>query len=794
MSSIPPAAAQRPAAAFLARRRPDGLTLLIAAIALLGVALALARGATYGVALQSDALAFIRAARDLLAGDGFSAEGGYTTWPPLYPLLLAAASLGIFDPYTVAGPLNAALFGLTIFIVGQWLRHRLQSRFLTLWVCLGMALSIPLATAASYALTETPFILITTLALILADKFLADGKTSSLFWAAAFCALAWQTRHIGVAAAVFVGLLILLQRGASLSQKARLLAGLSIIVALPAALWRLRNYLAAGDLPDNIYHIDNILLTLIKEVFSGLWRWLYSGLPLEPWLPTALAAAVLLPSCCILIIEQYKKRNLPQWRPFVIFGGFALVYIALLIGALMLQATLSSASERFLTPLYVPLIIVVAMALDLLIICLRNIKVPINSENIPVIKKIARNRVKILGLMSTILMIVLSFWTIGQIEINIQDIIRSNSINGANIYARLIAGSETLRYFKENPIPGIVYSNEKGLLRFHKYQAVHYRHTPFRGGGGDLTQQEQLASFRAAAPEGAYIVWLNTSLKAKNYDYTGADLRISPGFEPVAELSDGFIFKVNRGYTPESNPYRAEYEAIVSGGEPAIRSTFDVYIRENSLSYIKDTCAKSDVQEPFLLHLTPADAADLPADSRKQGFDNLDFLFRDYGVRVSGRCMMTIPLPDYPIALIRTGQFAFRGESIWQAEINPGALGRFKEIAAGLDGLPAAAAGGFELYWDGGRLVYRKEPCIAADTEARFFLHLFPADVNDLPPERQRYGFGNLGFDFPQYGAIRGDKCLAAVPLPGYEIVRIRTGQYRPGGAQIWQADFPAGR
>ena len=54
--------------------------------------------------------------------------------------------------------------------------------------------------------------------------------------------------------------------------------------------------------------------------------------------------------------------------------------------------------------------------------------------------------------------------------------------------------------------------------------------------------------------------------------------------------------------------------------------------------------------------------------------------------------------------------------------------------------------------------------------------------------------FSNLGFDFPQYGAIQGDKCLAAVPLPDYPITRIRTGQYLPNGTQLWQADFPVGR
>ena len=97
------------------RRGPDSrLTLLIAGTAVLGVALVLAREATYGVWLPGrDSLQYIAAARNLLAGRGLTGYEGaaFTTWPPGYPLLLAAASLGVFEPVKVAGPLNAALFG-----------------------------------------------------------------------------------------------------------------------------------------------------------------------------------------------------------------------------------------------------------------------------------------------------------------------------------------------------------------------------------------------------------------------------------------------------------------------------------------------------------------------------------------------------------------------------------------------------------------------------------------------------------------------------------------------------------
>ena len=799
MPPVAPAPAYAPplrsAGAFLSRMRPDRLTLLIAAAALLGVGLTLAREVTYGVALQSDSFAYIRAARDLAAGDGFSRGAGYTFWPPLYPLLLAAAGLGIFDPYAVAGPLNAALFGITIFIVGQYLRRRLPSRFLALWACLALALSIPLAESAATALTGSLFILMITLALIQTDNFLSEGKTSSLLWAAAFSALAWQTRYLGGAVVVFVVLLLLFQSGPPLLQRARRIAGFSLITALPMALWLLRNYLTSGDLPGHNRMPDYDLLGLAGDVFSGLWSWIYFGLPLAPWLPTALAAAVLIPSGYILMKTQHQNPNLSVWRPCGIFGGFALVYTLLLITALMLRQAVHGVEPRYLTPLYIPLIIVAVLALGQLFNYLRDVKLPVNAGNIPVIKKFARNKTEIPGPLSVILTICLSLWIVGQIAPNVQEIIYANSATLVNGYsAQPFADSETLRYFRENPITGIVYGNEMGLLRFHKYDATKYRGIPAYIREGNAAPQEQLAVWLADVPEGAYIVWLSNLLDNHNFAYTGADMRIAPGFRPVAELPDGFIFQADQGYTPVSDPYRAEYDAVVSGGEPAISSTFDIYINENTLSYIKEPCAGMDTIDPFLLHITPADAADLLADSRQQGFNNLDFHFTEHGVRVGGMCLIKVPLPGYEIARIRAGQFVYKGGMIWENEVNPGIFARFHEIEAGLESSQLIESGTFDLYFDGNRMVYYKDACADADTQARFFLHLFPTDTDDLPADRREYGFGNVGFDFSERGARRGGKCLAAVSLPGYEIARVRTGQYLPGGEQLWRAEFAPGR
>ena len=248
------------------------------------------------------------------------------------------------------------------------------------------------------------------------------------------------------------------------------------------------------------------------------------------------------------------------------------------------------------------------------------------------------------------------------------------------------------------------------------------------------------------------------------------------------------------GLRPGAEVYRAAWRRVTAAEGPAARADFDVYIHDGALYYVKENCRPEDAAPRFFLHLFPASEDDLPGYRREYGFDNRNFNFGWRGGFFNGKCITQQPLPDYPLARISTGQMA-GGETLWRAELNPHLLARFQEIQAGLAGLrPLAAGGGFEIYRDGGLLVYRRESCVAAAVAARFYLHLFPADVANLPADRREHGFVNQGFSFAEYGIIRGGQCLAAAALPGYDIARIRTGQYIPGQGNLWRADFPAGQ
>ena len=112
------------------------------------------------------------------------------------------------------------------------------------------------------------------------------------------------------------------------------------------------------------------------------------------------------------------------------------------------------------------------------------------------------------------------------------------------------------------------------------------------------------------------------------------------------------------------------YDDIVAGsyGAPVAQSRFDLYLRDNILTYFKEPCATGDADASFFLHIIPTDPAHLPAPARERGFANLDFHFPDHGAHTGDICVASLDLPDYPIHRIRTGQFVSGEGAIWRAE------------------------------------------------------------------------------------------------------------------------------
>ena len=120
----------------------------------------------------------------------------------------------------------------------------------------------------------------------------------------------------------------------------------------------------------------------------------------------------------------------------------------------------------------------------------------------------------------------------------------------------------------------------------------------------------------------------------------------------------------------------------------------------------------------------------------------------------------------------------------------PSWLADYEAIASG----EPAVRSVFDVHLRGNELSYLKSPCSVADVQAPFLLHVFPEDVENLPPRRRQHGFDNLDFHYHGLLALAFDgKCVATRTLPDYPIAGIRTGQFTPDDGHIWVTEFPVG-
>ena len=125
-------------------------------------------------------------------------------------------------------------------------------------------------------------------------------------------------------------------------------------------------------------------------------------------------------------------------------------------------------------------------------------------------------------------------------------------------------------------------------------------------------------------------------------------------------------------------PMAEALAGLTGGRSPVIRAGsttprgFDVYFVGDVLVYAKEACERADVETPFFLHLVPA-GDDLDAGRESAGFNNRDFWFKQYGDwsgEDGSACLAKVPLPEYGIAKIRTGQYTAAGIA-WEGEVHP---------------------------------------------------------------------------------------------------------------------------
>ena len=162
------------------------------------------------------------------------------------------------------------------------------------------------------------------------------------------------------------------------------------------------------------------------------------------------------------------------------------------------------------------------------------------------------------------------------------------------------------------------------------------------------------------------------TLKRPNAQQRGIQKYFTASIIATREVFGTTVWQVEKlDIIPGMDPlafYRDVYRSAVAG-EALAKSAFDIYLDDGHLIYIKTLCGQLHTAHYFFLHVHPKDKADLPAKRKPFHFDNLDFRFANqYGMRFDDKCLVRIPLPDYAIDHIRTGEYrGYDPGPIWEA-------------------------------------------------------------------------------------------------------------------------------
>ena len=309
----------------------------------------------YGPALSNDSVQYISIARNLVTDGKFESylHGPITKWPPLYPLILAFISqvFGV-DALQAAGYLNAFSFSILIASTGYLAAIILgYPYYLAALSTTLVASSVVLIRISVFAWTESLYIALSLLFLGGLHAYLLQDQARWLALMIISTALACLTRYIGFTLIIAGIVCLLLFQRCSLRRRIKTVVLFAFGSFLPLGMWLIRNYTIANSLAGNRTIASDVFvnLRLTATIIAGWY---------EPGGVTFLSAllGVVLGTIIGLRFDKSPRLSLAPWREM----GFVIIFtLSYLIGLLISSITLSYVDDKYLSPIFVPMIILI---------------------------------------------------------------------------------------------------------------------------------------------------------------------------------------------------------------------------------------------------------------------------------------------------------------------------------------------------------------------------------------------------------------------------------------------------
>ncbi len=250
----------------------------------------------------------------------------------------------------------------------------------------------------------------------------------------------------------------------------------------------------------------------------------------------------------------------------------------------------------------------------------------------------------------------------------------------------------------------------------------------------------------------------------------------------------------------EGTKYEADLSAAIATPPIATNGPFAVHWDGKVITYIAEDCRPADVEggmyggNPappagrFFLQVIGDSKSGIASAGRYR--HNKDFQFRHRGVVLgdNGRqvCMARVPLDDYTVDVLLTGQLDRTFKRTWTVRIATATPQALAAALARVGTREPLARGRYDVHLDERALLYVQEGCREEDRAAPFFLHVVPLDIRKVPAAAKR-GFVNRDFAFSTHGAVLGETCVLRARLPLFQALAARTGQYFRDRGELWR-------
>jgi len=324
---------------------------------------------TFNLLFEGDSGSYISAGYSLAAGNGYIADNGddFDWWPPLYPILIS----GGYRQHAVDVDIYLRLLHSVLFMLtgtGSFVLFRLNfpdvNRWMHLVFTIVILFSAPVLGCFEYILSEAAFIPVVIWSFVFLWRFDQTRSFRSLLAFSLCISTSALIRYIGIIGLLTGVFFIFLLQNVTVIRRGVLAGAFGLISAFPEVLWLIRNLFVTGNITGLRTASEFSLQAILDQTLNTITSWFYPNF--EVLAAVIISTGLALPAA-IFVYRMFSgertffqssnedtviKALLFYCAAYLVFFWFSLTVVAN-----------STVSDRFLAPVYVPVIILILFSI-----------------------------------------------------------------------------------------------------------------------------------------------------------------------------------------------------------------------------------------------------------------------------------------------------------------------------------------------------------------------------------------------------------------------------------------------